>query len=523
VSRREALVARRDVPGSARRPAPRARDPLREAVLLMQRSAGNRAVARRLLQRDVGFEYEVNRETYSAERMPTSTERRQSKGRPPWARKQSLGKGRTLVTDLGGVHLKTDLGGTWHDTNLEIEIDPVPETPEGRETLLERLRTVEVVAQLMDRQRAQGVYHMSVPRLAWSLRGAPTGDDLYIHMGSKETSGNPQVTAGIRLDQVAQLMERTVGGPTAGPHAVGVASLERIELGIGGSDFGVVGDAPRQVRAGIQAFLAERNNPPDTFPSAALVGLCSVMLTYLVRGGGDTLAYAKQIAPLMARTDFGHMFARYVPREERKYLRAQGGRRFRLMWRKILKKAGVAGGIDAPLYAASPSAALGSALPGALSRRAWLDGIVTGVDLLTSKHIPGVAAGDPLTDAQAWRLNQFQLGPAAPGQQATQQQAEALTSYRRDQLFGLGAMGGKHDMVNPAGGGMKAPIFELRRMRQNVDVHTFTEMALGVYDHIVALNATAPGATAPAYHQSRRAASQPSRGQRIRYAMVVGL
>jgi len=104
-------------------------------LLSLQRGAGNRAVAQ-MVQRAIGFEYEVNRETYKAPGRLSAGERQGYPAMRPANAGPTLGKGNTLVDGLGGgLSAKTDLGGNWNDTNLEFEIDPVDETPAGRARL----------------------------------------------------------------------------------------------------------------------------------------------------------------------------------------------------------------------------------------------------------------------------------------------------------------------------------------------------------------------------------------------------
>jgi len=217
-------------------------------------------------------------------------------------------------------------------------------------------------------------------------------------------------------------MERTVGAPAAGPHAlVPGAGLAREELGrtpTNMDDFDRVGNAPGQARTGIANYLAAL--PPGAppvpagFPSEELVGLCGLMIPYLIRGAGPMLAYAKQLAPLMARTDFGSVFTTDVPGPERAYLAALGGVPFGQMWTGILAAAGVGGGLAAPLFASDPAAATGADLPAALTRQAWITGISQGADLLTSANIPSVPAVGVLGANQALILS-HPPGPQRPG------------------------------------------------------------------------------------------------------------
>jgi hypothetical protein len=277
----------------------------------------------------------------------------------------------------------------------------------------------------------------------------------------------------------------------------------------------MIGDAPGHVRAGIASYLVGPGipaPPPAGFPSAELVGVCALILPYIIRAGGPTVAYAKQIAPLMARTSFGRIFVQDVPAPEVAWLAGAGAAQFRQMWTQILLNTpGGGGGLPAPLFATDPGAAVGATLPAALTRDQWLTDIAAGTDRLTAADIPAVAAA-PLTAAQAARLNQDAgLGVAIPGAPPTAAQTAWLTQYRRDQVFGLGGFGPAHDFVPPGPAARDAPLLELRRMRPGVDAHEFTEIALGLFDYIRALNAAgAPGAPVGPYQRGVRAVAAPS-------------
>lgn len=450
-----------------------------------QNSTARKPVARptataHVVQRDVGFEYETNADTYLAANGLTDPQR-QANAVPPGA--APLTKGDPLVINMNGLHAKADLGGAGLGSNLELETDPFPETAAGRVALHQALKNLERFCNLIDAKRTT-TPHLRSTHLAAALGGNAPVNLRYIH-ALANIVGNPQTTAGVRLDKVEELMERTVGGPTGGPHVPGLAApLARLELGVL-ADFQTVGDAPRQVRAGIatyaNAYAGVLPLPGGVgFPSDALVGLCSLLLSYIIRGTLGQM-YAKQIAPLMARTDFGTIFANDLPPLESAFLSAGGGAEFVAMFTAIVNQAGVAGGIAGQLFASEPASVLGMGLviSGSLTRQAWIAGISQNNDLLTPTTFPSVAA--------------------------------------RPQMFGLGELGGAHD-PDPTGGGVPRPILELRRMMQHIAPHDFTEMAMGVFDYIVALNAAGPGVN-PAYQRVARAQKQPKAGQKLSYKL----
>lgn len=394
-----------------------------------------------------------------------------------------------IVANMAGLHAKVDEGGLI-GSNLELETDNFPETAAGRMGLHQALKNLERFCLLIDAHSANQP-HFASTHLAAAFGGAP-GPNRYIRMVGAIT-GNPQATVGVLLSRIEQLMERTVGGPSVGPNAImGMGAhppMARLELGgLGGpADFTAVGNAPGVIRNGIATYIGAHGGVlPVGFPSDRLIGLCSLMYSYIRVGAGPVKTYAKQIAPLMARTDFGSMFNTDIPGPERVFLSAGGGAEFVNMWTHIVV-AGIGGGLGVPLIAHEPvvTQGLGLNISGNLTRQGWITNVSQGIDQLTSANFPSVP--------------------------------------ERPHLFGLGGFGGGHDAgVGPAPG-TGAPIFELRRMINNMHPHDFTEMAMGVFDYIVGLNNAAAGAVAPAYGRVARPAKSLKLGQRFNYWFAGGL
>jgi hypothetical protein len=229
------------------------------------------------------------------------------------------------------------------------------------------------------------------------------------------------------------------------------------------------------------------------------------------------VAFAKVIAPLMARTDFGSMFMR-LPAKLRKYFASSNGQRWALLWIEILDQAGLGRDLHQPVFANDPGAARGASLPTALSRVQWLSGILIGEDRLTSAHVAAIQPGRIMSNAQADVLDtRYGDATAAGGQPATADQAANLTDFRKQQLFGLGSLGDRHEAVGP---NIQSPIFELRRMMQNVSTHEFTEMALGVYDFLARLNAANPGEAVAPYQRQQRRVAKPDVIDKLRFRMA---
>jgi hypothetical protein len=435
---------------------------------------------RPVIQRDIGFEYETNADTYLAA-APITLAERQTNAMPVGS--AALVKGDVLIANMNGLHAKADEGGII-GSNLEMETDHFPETAAGRAGLHLALKNLERFCRLIDAKSANQP-HFASGHLAAAFGGAAPVANRYIRKTGGAISGNPQATVGVLLARIEQLMELIVGGPSVGPNAImGVGAappLTRLELGAHGApaDFIAVGNAPGLVRAGINAYvLAHGGGLPVGFPSDRLIGLCSLMYSYINIGSGLAKTYAKQIAPLMARTDFGSMFGADIPVGENGFLSAGGGAEFVNMWTQIIA-AGVGGGLGGPLIVNEPivTAGLGLNISGNLTRLGWITNISQGVDQLTTANFP-----------------------SAPEQ---------------PHLFGLGGLGGTHDAGT--GPGVNAPIFELRRMMQGMAPHRFTEVAMGVFDYIVGLNNTAAGVVAPAYANVARPVKNVKLGQKFSY------
>ena len=422
-----------------------------------------------VIQRDVGFEYELTLDTYRAAAPLTADQRlafTPPEGFTP------LTKGDVIVGDMNGLHAKADQGGVF-GSNLELETEPVPDTRTGRARLNAMLKTAERLCDLLKSEGHQGHHQIGAADLQAAFGGTVEDSQRSIRVPTTQAIlGNPQATVGVRLGRVADMMEQQIGLPTS--ETGKQHPVKRVELGSLG-DQTMVGDAPEQVRRGITTFSKDRTDLPSGFPSPELVSLCALILPY-IRKGADPRKYAKEIAPIMARTDFGSIF-HDVPIVEQGVLGHADGALFAEMWKDILAAAGVAGGLEAQLFAQEPfEAEKEASLSESLTRDAWLRCISIGHDLLTRSTFPSV-----------------------PG---------------RADMEGMGALGRKHDIVGQPGARVAAPVLELRRIMTGVNPHDFAEMAMGVFDYIVALNKNRQD---PSYARVKRAASTVTAGQNRRY------
>ena len=285
---------------------------------------------------------------------------------------------------------------------------------------------------------------------------------------TRQLQGAPQTTAAIRLDQVNRFMSQTGALVRPGKEA----PLNEDQNDLMGMDRGDMAIAGRAALGAPLALLSYRNRLlPEREPSSsglesvtdsdrpsemdlqvgsgALLGLLTLAASYLIRGDEAATSYAKNIAIVMARTDFGSLF-RHLTAEERKHFAADGGAAFAAL---ALDAAGLSGTEATPLfknglhYEDRPGRRHDPRVLDGLTRGLWLTTITRGKDLLSK-------AG---TDIKA----------------------------AKPEMESLGALGPRTETV---GRGVAAPIFELRRMQNQVPYTEWPGLALDVFDYLVSLN-----------------------------------
>jgi hypothetical protein len=266
-----------------------------------------------------------------------------------------------------------------------------------------------------------------------------TGDprDSYIEVypsvagGAANMPANPQVTGGIRLDMMAKLFEE-LGNRNQHNDAHSQARSDLMATG-----------------EGIMAVAAQRAN---TIPgSDTLRGLAAQIIAYLRAGAmpvgqmgpGQAYKYAKLIGKIMARTDFGSQFKMLDQAERLPF--EQNPQTFATL---ILNAAGLGGGVhvfERKVRNNANDVAKG-VFTFPVTRQDWLVGIVSGSDMLSSKHMP------------QWK----------------------------SELEGLGALGSKTDRVNNnADAGV---VVEFRQARANVPYTQWRAFATRIFNYIVYMN-----------------------------------
>ncbi|MBP2324825.1 hypothetical protein JOF56_005210 [Kibdelosporangium banguiense] len=278
--------------------------------------------------------------------------------------------------------------------------------------------------------------------------GGTSRPNLRIYpLNGEELSFTPQVTGGLRIDTLADLIEFLVQpAPSEGSRAATQMFTEGTTPMI---------DSIHAARGAIQA-----DPQLTTMDTAGLVGLLALVGSYLRTAAslGDG-ANPKSIAGgMLARTDFGHNYS-LLPREIKEYLHEDAARFIAL----AMTAAGMTvQDADARVYPNTLERGdVGNRPPVTLplTRRIWLEGMAEGVDRLKN--------WDLLRDDQ-------KMGPAQPGMP---QQAD--WSVIHPSLGGLGTL--PDTVRKPDGERVAALIVELRRMRGDRLVGDLQPLALAAF------------------------------------------
>jgi hypothetical protein len=419
----------------------------------------------RVIQRDVGFEFEVDEvDTYK-------------KGF--FGGVNNLKKKDEILVRQGLFKVEADERED-HTTDMEIVTEAFPETMAGGIRLAEAMREITALCDQLKLLNRPGNRTISAAQLA--AYGMPVGNRWLRPKGGADIdflflTAKPQVTAGIRMNRLHRLFQDIERAALAG---MGAPANPGARLAIGGANplnpasagSPSIAAARAGANAAIGAVAADfgRVEPhAAAFGSEALRGLVTLLATYLVEGRRGVSGYAKTIAnPLMARTDFATLYAQ-LPLPERRYFRRT---RDNNTWLNlVLDAAARAAGVpnlnaDAAVFEGRLfndvmmyGVALGrpvadprfqtNVLP-ELTKRAWLNGIAFEYrDKLTQAHYPGTAA-------------------------------------KKAELESLGGYGNKMD-VAAGGAAREAPIFEFRGLdsKRYAEWYSF---AMSTFRYIRAVN-----------------------------------
>jgi hypothetical protein len=312
-----------------------------------------------VIQRDVGFEFEtgwiVEKEQQKLSAITTAFG-----GAPVY---KTLGRREVFFRDPAG---NFDLMADDH-SNIEFRTEPfAADTNNDIDNVLEpALQALEALALLLDAQNA-GPFAWAAP-LPMQGNGLLKNVRVSPAPAGAPMTASPQATVGVRQDQIHNLLDEISQGAT-----------QQTLMGVG-NDYQVVHAA-----VGRANLAGNVNGNP---PSLELKGLLGMLLSYIYRGGRPhqgAMAYAKLIAPVMARTDFAGMFNHLQPAEIAYFTGPNGPALFS---QYVLNVAGVPGHLQLFRFGFGAGPTF---LP-ALTRDTWLQGIAGGIDLLNRQHYPQVS------------------------------------------------------------------------------------------------------------------------------------
>jgi hypothetical protein len=263
---------------------PRAGQPLAEAILRLQRGAGN-AVTARTIQRMVGLEYQTG--------VPV-------KGKEP------LKEGAPLAAGTG-----------WHVVADEVKGDTgVLEFVTSHFGVEEALAKAAAGAQASAQNISVEPTNTSRvwKPLSSIVPSAPAGYEYQQAMS--DVTAAPQATWDVPLDRIAELlmgMRTPMLGPFGGDPTIDLSDS-------------LSGDAPEDAK--MLALCAEhveswfeKKGRPGRKGHERLIGLASLALSYILSGAAQqgTQPYAKTIAPVLARTSFSSLWGQLSDPEKRMF------------------------------------------------------------------------------------------------------------------------------------------------------------------------------------------------------------
>jgi hypothetical protein len=272
-----------------------------------------------------------------------------------------------------------------------------------------------------------------------------------------------QVTGGIRLARVRKLW-RLLADPDS----------QAAKIFFGGEPGGAAGYSGLLKPVILDHTDMRDPNWADHVPSAKLRGLLTMIMTYLKRGYSPLqrpVGAVKYLFLLMSRTSFGGLF-KNLPWEERNHYRTEQGK---AEWVEYVcthlmsEVPGMPGaGVDPDGMLierkvndrSDLSHAQSVTLP--ITRKAWLEGIVDGRDLLSAAEHP--LGGD---DNALWADSNAELG---------------------HRLRGLAGLGDKMDTVMYGGRTNKAAIIEFRARQAALEYTLWAGYAAAMHSFITEIN-----------------------------------
>jgi hypothetical protein len=279
---------------------------------------------------------------------------------------------------------------------------------------------------------------------------------------------NPQATAGIRLNQVPTLIgdmmedvnpQKIYNPKETKKHPLSIESSNPIEH----KELPGAALAARQAITWFKKVAVEQKiELPEAFGSEALVGLISLIHTYLKKAEGTQVRdYPKSLFPLLGISNFAAMF-RMLPEDDQAPFK-QEPQMFVLINLQAANMSGTGGkslftkGFAEQLSNTTQEESEHAAqILGSISRADWLAPIPGGQDILTRAFTKSIKQDVPSLES----LGKFDYGEKV-GKKPKSKEMDTRPT---------------------------APILELRRLRQQVPISEWKDFALDIFDYIVMLN-----------------------------------
>jgi hypothetical protein len=398
--------------------------------------------APRHIQRAVGFEFEANYVTKELKPDMKTLSDQDAQVFLPFSH-LNLNKQDVILKSKHFELQADELPGGGSDMEFVTTLPPFEENDKGRGQLVDTMKEIKTIGAFLEGEETT---YKGVSAAKLSPYGSVVNKRAVIVPSQKTVlSGSPQATVAIRLEQVNKFMADTGADQTGNADPTLQAGRQDL-MGMSAGDSVIAGRAAAGAQQALQNFLKSQHGKLFglTTTSQKLLGLVTLLASYLIRGEEEKLSYAKNIAILMARTDFATQFKLLLP-DERAYFKANDGAAFVDL---VLQAAGLPGTGAQPLFKQGLNYDVNKKdLLNDLTRGKWLGGIALGVDYLTKKNI---------------------------GQE------------RGKEMESLGALGKKTEKVGKDKA--NAPIFELRRIKQSVPYTDWPNLALDIFDYVRALN-----------------------------------
>lgn len=422
---------------------------------------------RRVIQCKVGFEMESGEwRVCKLSREPTIREAIDNA--IPFAAtpvEHDMEKGTSFYDGKGFQATVDELGSV---KDLEFVTKPFAEDDDSglKTTMDEIVNKSDALVKAEKRQYPKGCYVWPEAHVGMNPPGNSGGTWLLKNEGD-DMKFRMQATAGIRLDQIQNLLA-SVGQPVKDSKENTISETkvegERREAGRGT----LISASGEGVAAGEAAYMSKyaldkfRNAPFHKKSKILdpglesiqkkpqhLLGLISIIGLYIRTGQEHTeMQYPKEIASLMARTDFSTLFKR-LPKEQQIYLAKDDGEYLKDLVILSLEDYGFVH-LKLPLFAQekfSWQKEEEKPIFRELTCDAWIIGITQGQDRLAQSGFV------------AW----------VKSQGLEKEEAKELANSG-EWLESLGGMGSKMDTLSE---GLKAPIFEFRALRNKAEMHGF--------------------------------------------------